>query len=43
MKERRSLIIWIVVLTATAAVFYAIDQAIMAGQGLPLNWILQPA
>lgn len=43
MKGRSTLVIWILAVTAVAAVFYAIDQSIMAGQGLPLDWLLRPA
>ncbi|MFQ5563949.1 MAG: hypothetical protein ACE5FO_10325 [Parvularculaceae bacterium] len=43
MQKSRVLITWIIALTVIAGVFYAIDRSIMASQGLPLNWLLQPA
>lgn len=38
----RTLLTWIVVFTITAAFFYGLDHAVMAGQGLPLNFNLTP-
>ncbi len=38
----QTLLLWIAVFAITAAVFYGLDHAVMAGQGLPLNLNLTP-
>jgi hypothetical protein len=39
---RKTIARWILVLAATSAFFYAVDQALMSAQGLPLNWNMAP-
>ena len=39
----RQITVFALALVAWLAYFYAIDWAIMQGQGLPLTWTLMPA
>jgi len=39
----RRILIWIVSISVTLAVFYLMDQMVMGMQGLPLGWDLSPA
>ncbi len=34
---------WVAALAVTLVLFYALDQGVMAMQGLPLRWDLSPA
>ena len=39
----RTLLMWLVIFTCTAAFFYGLDHAVMEAQGLALNLDLSPA
>ncbi len=41
--QRRPLLLWLAAFALALVTFYAMDQLVMAGQGLPLNLDLTPA